>query len=206
MVDRTLGPELKRFLTVAFALSFIAAASTPFVGGGSSPGALVAGVCVMLGPTIAAVVAWRTTGLPFGDIGWRRFPLPWLPVAMFVVPVLAWAAGATSLFLFDGTIPWSPWLTPDSQGMLRPPESLHMGSEAFPASELWARVATRSTFVFLISALALGEEVGWRGYMQPRLTERFGVSKAIVIGAVIWRPGTCPSPWPVRKTSRACPA
>ena len=33
---------------------------------------------------------------------------------------------------------------------------------------------------------ALGEEIGWRGYMMPKLEELFGTSRAIIIGGVIW--------------------
>ena len=33
---------------------------------------------------------------------------------------------------------------------------------------------------------ALGEEVGWRGYMMPRLKEWFGVLNARLLGGVIW--------------------
>lgn len=33
---------------------------------------------------------------------------------------------------------------------------------------------------------ALGEEVGWRGYMMPRLKERFGLLNGRLLGGVVW--------------------
>ena len=32
----------------------------------------------------------------------------------------------------------------------------------------------------------LGEELGWRGYMMPKLINIFGMSKAVIIGGIIW--------------------
>ena len=44
--------------------------------------------------------------------------------------------------------------------------------------------------VFLAPAInmfpALGEEVGWRGYMMPRLKERFGLLNGRLLGGVVW--------------------
>lgn len=39
-------------------------------------------------------------------------------------------------------------------------------------------------FTGLISAL--GEEIGWRGYMLPRLSQKYGNSKALIISSLFW--------------------
>lgn len=41
-----------------------------------------------------------------------------------------------------------------------------------------------STFIFSFGAL--GEEIGWRGYLYPKLEELFGTTKAVIIGGIIW--------------------
>lgn len=41
-----------------------------------------------------------------------------------------------------------------------------------------------STFIFSFGAL--GEEIGWRGYLYPKLEEIFGTTKAVIIGGIIW--------------------
>ena len=38
----------------------------------------------------------------------------------------------------------------------------------------------------VLSFAALGEELGWRGYMMPKLIELMGMPKAIIIGGIIW--------------------
>ena len=39
---------------------------------------------------------------------------------------------------------------------------------------------------FINMFVALGEEVGWRGAMQPMLKDRFGKTKGRIIGGIIW--------------------
>lgn len=44
--------------------------------------------------------------------------------------------------------------------------------------------AISSTFIFSFGAL--GEEIGWRGYLYPKLEELFGTTKAVILGGIIW--------------------
>lgn len=45
----------------------------------------------------------------------------------------------------------------------------------------WAPVMLIMMFIF-----SFGEEIGWRGYLQPRLTQAFGIKKSILITAAVW--------------------
>lgn len=38
---------------------------------------------------------------------------------------------------------------------------------------------------FLLSFGALGEEIGWRTYLYPKLEEPYGTTKAVIIGGII---------------------
>ena len=40
--------------------------------------------------------------------------------------------------------------------------------------------------LFLYFITALGEEIGWRGYMMPKLNEVFGFKKGVAICGIIW--------------------
>ena len=80
------------------------------------------------------------------------------------------------------------------------------GFGIFPSAERIAKVAARldwgftgpavfvpAYFVFVATtgmvlslATGLGEEIGWRGFLTPRLVERFGFSAASVIAGLIW--------------------
>jgi membrane protease YdiL (CAAX protease family) len=41
-------------------------------------------------------------------------------------------------------------------------------------------------FIISIFILAIGEEIGWRGFLQPRLTELLGIKRALLLTGVVW--------------------
>ena len=47
-----------------------------------------------------------------------------------------------------------------------------------------AQAAVYAPFINMIPAV--GEEIGWRGYMMPRLKERFGLLNGRLLGGIIW--------------------
>jgi uncharacterized protein len=60
---------------------------------------------------------------------------------------------------------------------------LHKPAHQIAATSLLAIFALRFTATLLPG---FGEEFGWRGYMLPRLAEKFGAKKGLLIHAFIW--------------------
>lgn len=59
------------------------------------------------------------------------------------------------------------------------------------ATGTWPAIEPGQWFVFVVSMLVstpfqAGEEIGWRGFALPRLTERIGLGAAAVVLGVIW--------------------
>lgn len=140
---------------------------------GSSPEMLSLVSLGMLTPAIAHVITRKITNEGFRLSGEKSMMLgidlkgrKWV---FFILAVILPVVYAT---LGDGVI----WL---------------MYPEAFGETEF-------SSFVVIIYPLfaivqgvvlsfaALGEELGWRGYMIPKLIELIGMPKALITGGIIW--------------------
>lgn len=130
---------------------------------------------LMYTPSLAAVIARVSGREGFADVsfrwggaaGTRAAVTAWLfPVAVgTVVYGIAWASG-----LAEFAAPEGGYLTSITAPV---PRFLAM----FPLA------LTAGTVISCISAF--GEEVGWRGYMVPRLVQA-GVPRADIVSGVIW--------------------
>lgn len=136
----------------------------------------------MWGPGLGAILATRyTAGQPLRTLnlrrlGPRRFYLwAWLlPVALAVVAgILTFAFGA-------GHVDWT--FEAIRQAMADAP-----GGDAVPPGVvLAAQIASSLTLAPLLNTVfALGEELGWRAFLLPRLTH-LGQWRALLIVGVIW--------------------
>jgi membrane protease YdiL (CAAX protease family) len=150
-------------------------ALTGHVGGGN--GAYELGL--MWSPALAAVVTCRLTGLSLTTLGWGWGAWRWQALAL-ALP-LGYAAVA-----YGGV-----WLAglggfPDPKFVVATRESL--GWRGAPD---WLVLAgylllTGTAGMVMSLAFALGEEIGWRGFLAPHLTETFGFRIGALLTGAIW--------------------
>ena len=138
----------------------------------------------MFAPLAAVMLA----DVPLKSLGWRprvRGNLRWY-LAGWLCPVLLCALGAALYFLlfparFDAS--GSAILATLSEEAKQQFEAQALPASAFV---LLQAVAALSYAPFLNTIPSVGEEAGWRGLMLPRLKERFGRVRGLLLGGVIW--------------------
>jgi membrane protease YdiL (CAAX protease family) len=174
------------FLLIAFGIAW-ALFALPLVFRSNPAGYSIAmQVCFMLAmwaPGIAAIVTTLFIekqpfkSLRLNALGPRRFYL----VAWFLPPLLTITTLGVTLLLRTGTF--------DSNlTMMR--EMMAMAPAATPMPPVEVLVAIQLTFGLLLAPFinvlfALGEELGWRGFLLPKLMP-LGQWNAILVSGVIW--------------------
>ncbi len=173
--------RLALFLSVTFFLTW-----TPmllFLGtgrrydtGGPAPELLSS--FAMLCPTLAVLITRRLTGEGFALtgpdsllLGIRFDGRKWIwYLAAFVFPILYWTIG-------DGI--WYA-LQPQTFDPQQPARSGLPGTDILLIPCIGAVTAVTMSFG------ALGEEIGWRTYLYPKLEALFGLKGSVLIGGLIW--------------------
>lgn len=178
--------ELAWFLGLAFCLSwplFLA----PLALGGSDVATrqLVttgAWAMAMLMPGVAAVVTTRwiagrdIKSLNLGRLGPKRFYL-W---AWLLPMMLSW--GALLLTVLVGTGRFDPTFALVRTGLAAMPADVVVPVGVFLAAQI---VAGLTVGPLINTLFAMGEELGWRGYLLPKLLPK-GKWRAILMSGVIW--------------------
>jgi membrane protease YdiL (CAAX protease family) len=172
------------FILIAYGLSYTFAGVVGLSGGESSPYAWLL-VVVMFVPTVAAWIsrAVHRDGVP-GE-AWRVFPLKYAALGLVATPVVWGAAFVVGLVLLGPGLEWASWLTAGADGMIHPPANF--GGEPFRSDELNSKLIGKLLINLLpLLVFTLGEEYGWRSFLQRRLEAHFGVRRGILWTAVIW--------------------
>ncbi len=178
--------KLFRYLLSAFVIAWpMQAAASYFAWHGQPQFYQLILMASMYAPCAAAFIA----GIPLAEMGWKpslrggkwkAFLAAWLGPAVLGV------LGAVLYFVvFPGRL--------DTTGALL---TAQLGEEGLaqleaqgltPQSYLTVSAVQALTWAPFINMLAaLGEEIGWRGAMYPRLKERFGSRIGRLLGGVIW--------------------
>ncbi len=184
------APDRRRiyiFLAIAYGLSIIVAVVV-FLGGGIyiqiplrvRPGATLVLIGLMLVPAIASIATRLLTREGWSDMLLRpRFRGGWpYYLAGWIAPALAIVVGGVIFYMlfpaqFDPSMSYSRQafgteLTPDTT-----PGSIFLN---------WLLVAAVATLPTL--PIMLGEELGWRGYLLPKLMPLGGRKAVLLIGVI----------------------
>ena len=152
------------FLTLTFALAWL-----PFLAQAAGLGK-VGTVLMPVAPAIACVVVRRwVTREGFGDAGLRPRPRHW---DVYLV-ALIWPVGAEVCVVIVARAL-----------RLGPSAGVSLGT----ASPHWSTLASWAGASILVTPVILGEELGWRGYLQLRLFPTRPLTSALATGFVwgIW--------------------
>lgn len=120
---------------------------------------------VVIGPTCGALAAVAATQ---GRIGWGEFLRDRLVVRS---PALWIAAAMPMIMLLAALIAYAAIGSP-------------LGSLGDAVARAWPLLLAHIVLQTLV--IGLGEEIGWRGWLLPTLTERHGMARATLITGVIW--------------------
>jgi membrane protease YdiL (CAAX protease family) len=171
------------FVAVAYALS-IALSLVIGLTGGYHSRLIGLGYLSMLIPTIAVLITNAATHEKVRSMGWDRFPLQYVPVAILLMPIVMHAVMLPTA-AFAGGLQWQDWLTPQADGLYHTPASRGWG--VLTATGLAGRLAMNAIVgLIVVSVLALFEEVGWRAWLLPRLVSSIGARRGVVASAVLW--------------------
>jgi membrane protease YdiL (CAAX protease family) len=171
------------FIAITYALAIALSVLIGLSGGHESKFIDLAYLSMFL-PAIAVLIV----NLVFHEaprVQWDHFPLKWLPVALFLIPVILHAAMLPLMTAIYGGVPWQEWLKTQADGLYHRPASRGWG--ALNLQELMGRIVFNAVLgLIVVSFLALFEEIGWRAWLLPRLTGRMGARRAVVATAVVW--------------------
>ena len=175
---------------LAYAVQFIAAR---IINGGNRMAGQLVIAAMMFVPALGVLLS----GAGFRDMGWKlqiRRNIKPILIAWFA-PVALTVVGAGLYFLvFPGHFDLSGQYLAASAGA----EILQKMEAQGLSNSLYILISAVSavTYAPLVNGVfALGEEIGWRGFLYPQLKARFGRRKGWLLGGAIWGAWHWPLIW-----------
>ena len=151
---------------------------------------IAAGVAMLI-PMLSVLVVFGGLSTKKSGVLWKpqiKKNIGWYLVAWFA-PVILVSVGAALYFVifpqaFDPEMStFVQMLT--AQGV-EVENGMVQGSVSVQTMVLIQLVCALTYAPFLNAVLAVGEEIGWRGYMTPALTRLLGRKAALLVSGVIW--------------------
>jgi len=157
------------FTATVFTLAVAFSVAVRATGGPRSP-ILDIGFATMLLPAFVCYLL-RVFADEGTRIDWSRLPISYVPVALLLMPIVMHAAMLPTMRAVAGRLPWT----------------VEIG---------WPHIILNAAVgLLVVSALAVFEEIGWRGWLLPRLAERSTARTGIVVAALVWALWHIPLIW-----------
>jgi len=175
---RPLSRQILLFLVLVFAFSSAPYALMIHTGHIASGNGMVVRL-VMWCPTLAALVSCAVFRIPLATLGWRWRPARYEALA-YVLPLLY----ALPVYL-------ACWATVKGSFAFGSFAAQMANSYGMPGNPHLITLCLGIPLLVTIGmagslSAALGEEIGWRGYLLPRLVGRFGFTVGCLISGVVW--------------------
>jgi membrane protease YdiL (CAAX protease family) len=133
---------------------------------------------IMWCPTIAALVTCRLIGRDFRSLAWS-WPQTRYLAAAYLLPLgyTSIAYGAVCVWRLAG---WNSEVT----GIVAQEFGLH-GLPPWGSLVLYL-ISMATAGVILNLSTALGEEIGWRGFLVPELAKQMSYTKLSLVSGIVW--------------------
>lgn len=185
--------QMMKYLVWTFALAYIIQfIAAPLYHRNRAVGQLVI-AAMMFVPALGVVLS----GAGLRDMGWRpqiRRNVKYFLIAWFAPVVLTVLGAALYFLIFPGHFELSGDYIAASGG----PEALRQMAEqgiSYPMYVIITGIACITYAPLINTFVALGEEIGWRGFLYPQLKAGFGRKRGRLLGGVIWGAWHWPLIW-----------
>ncbi|HTX77891.1 MAG TPA: type II CAAX endopeptidase family protein [Terracidiphilus sp.] len=175
---RPISKQILVFLVLVFAFSSVPYAlmiHSHHIGAGN--GMVVR--LVMWCPTLAAVATCALFRIDLATLGWNWRPAKYVVLAYLLPLFYALPVYLACWIAVKGSFAFDNFARQISQSYAMPgaPRLVALGL-GIPLLATLGMTSSLST--------ALGEEIGWRGFLLPRLTGRFGFTVGCLISGAVW--------------------
>lgn len=135
-------------------------------------------VAIMWCPALAAIATLKLNRRSLGDLGWKWPQTKYMVLSWFIPLLYAAIAYGIVWGTGLGAFPNPAFL----QGLVA-----RMGLRASPIVSTVLYVLLTASFGLVFSlATALGEEIGWRGFLVPELSKTMGFTGTALVSGMVW--------------------
>ena len=173
--DKKIKPKIVVFLTITFTLTIFSCLLMIAAGGMRKSGPEFA-LLLMWSPGIAAIITCLIFQRNLRGLGWKLGKLKYI-LLCYILPLL--------VGLFTYSIIWITGL--GKFEWVKPFGATTCGIVGIKNPSFAVAFPIMLTFGLVLRLLfALGEEIGWRGFLVPHLAKILSLKKAALISGVIW--------------------